>query len=119
MQIEYLTQMKNTPIIKGDENRGISEQEIEKLEQNFGIEFPKAYKEFLFLGGKYQNCIDDWDTDYLYLDWTQKNIKENMIGINLQLKPFFAFAEYNGDFFFFFLDEGEPPPPFMLFTMIK
>ncbi|SDI48635.1 SMI1 / KNR4 family (SUKH-1) [Chryseobacterium taeanense] len=110
MQIEYLTQMKNTPIIKGDQNRGISEQEIEKLEQKFNIQFPKAYKEFLFLGGKYQNCIDDWDTDYLYLDWKQENLHESMSNVNLVLSPIFVFAAYDTDqCLFFFLNEGENP----------
>lgn len=111
MQIEYLTKMKSTPIIKGHENRGNSEIEIEKLEEKLKIKFPKAYKEFLFLGGKYQNCIDDWNTDSQYLDWMQENIKESMDDVNLDLKPFFVCAEYGNDqCLFFFLDEGENPP---------
>jgi len=110
MEIQYLTKMKNTPIIKGEKNRGISELKIEKLEQEFNIKFPKAYKEFLFLGGEYQNCID-WDTDYEYLNLIQINLKKSMDRVNLQLKPHFIFAEYNRDqCIFFFLDEGEDPP---------
>lgn len=111
MNIQYLTKMKNTPVINGETNRGISEQKIEKLEQEFNIKFPKAYKEFLFLGGEYQNCIDDWNTDYQYLDWMQANLKESMDDIDLHLKPHFIFAEYNNNqCMFFFLDEGENPP---------
>ncbi|SDI48586.1 SMI1 / KNR4 family (SUKH-1) [Chryseobacterium taeanense] len=111
MQIEYLKKMKNTPIIKGNENKGNSETEIEKLEQKLNIKFPKAYKEFLFLGGKYQNCIDDWNTDSQYLDWMQENIKESMDEVNLDLKPFFAFANYERDqCLFFFLNGDENPP---------
>jgi hypothetical protein len=113
MQIEYLTKMKNTPKIGSWENRGISEQEIEKLEQKFGIEFPKAYKEFLFLGGEFQNAID-WDTITEYLDWTQENIKESMENINLHINPFFVFANYGNDqCLFFFFGEGENPPIYM------
>lgn len=110
MEIEYLTKMKNTPKIGRWENRGISEQEIEKLEQKFNIKFPKAYKEFLFLGGEFQNCVE-WDTNYRHLDWSQTNIKESMSEVNLQLKPFFAFADFEGsNCLFFFLDDGENPP---------
>ncbi|SDI48540.1 SMI1 / KNR4 family (SUKH-1) [Chryseobacterium taeanense] len=109
MQIEYLTKMKNTPKIGSWENRGISEQEIEKLEQKFNVTFPKAYKEFLFLGGEFQNAID-WDTITEYLDWTQENIKESMDEVNLDLKPFFAFANYGNDQCLFFFVEGENPP---------
>ncbi len=110
MEIQYLFKMKNTPKIGRLENRGISEQKIERLEQEFKIKFPKAYKEFLFLGGEFQNCID-WDTDYEYLDLVQVNIKESMQNVKLQLKSFFAFATYDNDqALFFFLDEGDNPP---------
>jgi len=110
MQIEYLTKMKNTPKIGKWENKGISEQEIEKLEQKFNIQFPKAYKEFLFLGGEFDNCID-WETSAEYLNWRQENIQESMNSVNLNLKPFFAFANYERDQFLFFFLNGEENPP--------
>ncbi|HAT3994317.1 TPA: SMI1/KNR4 family protein, partial [Elizabethkingia anophelis] len=50
MEIKYLKKMKDTPKIGQWVNRGISEQEIAKLEQEFNISFPQAYKEFLYLG---------------------------------------------------------------------
>lgn len=113
MEIQYLTKMKNNPKIGRWENRGISEQKIEKLEQDFKIKFPQAYKEFLFLGGEFQNCID-WNTNYQYLDWTQTNLKESMDDVNLHLKPHFIFGEYGNDqCLFFFLDEGDNPPIYM------
>ncbi len=113
MEIQYLTKMKNNPKIGRWENRGISEQKIEKLEQDFKIKFPQAYKEFLFLGGEFQNCID-WNTNYQYLDWTQTNLKESMDDVNLKLTPNFIFADYNRDqCLFFFLDEGDNPPVYI------
>lgn len=111
MEIEYLIKMKNTPKIGRWENRGISKQQIEKLEHELNVQFPKAYKEFLFLGGKDAVFMGDWTSDYQYLDWIQTNIKESMNRVELYLRPFFIFGEYGRDqALFFFLDEGEPPP---------
>lgn len=110
MEIKYLKKMKDTPKIGQWVNRGISEQEIAKLEQEFNISFPQAYKEFLYLGGDFQNCVE-WSTNYEYLDWRQDNIKDSMANVNLHLKPFFAFADFEGhNCLFFFLGDGENPP---------
>ncbi|HFK5574447.1 SMI1/KNR4 family protein [Elizabethkingia anophelis] len=110
MEIKYLKKMKDTPKIGQWVNRGISEQKIEKLEQEFNISFPQAYKEFLYLGGDFQNCVE-WSTNYEYLDWRQDNIKESMASVNLHLKPFFAFADFEGhNCLFFFLGDGDNPP---------
>ena len=46
MEIKYLKKMKDTPKIGQWVNRGISEQEIEKLEKEFNIKFPKLIKSF-------------------------------------------------------------------------
>ena len=111
MEIKYLTKMKNTPKIGRFENKGISELEIAKLESEFKIKFPQAYKEFLFLGGKREFILEGWSTEAQYLDWIQANIKESMDDVNLKLKPFFVFAEYNNNqCLFFFLNDGENPP---------
>ncbi|HAY3544981.1 TPA: SMI1/KNR4 family protein [Elizabethkingia anophelis] len=111
MEIKYLTKMKNTPKIGRFENKGISELEIAKLESEFKIKFPQAYKEFLFLGGKREFILEGWSTEAQYLDWIQANIKQSMDDVNLKLKPFFVFAEYNNNqCLFFFLNDGENPP---------
>ena len=111
MEIEYLTKMKNNPKVGKFEMEGVSEEKIEKLEKEFNIKLPKAYKEFLFLGGNYSGFGGDWISDYQCLDWVQANIKESMDSVNLQLKPHFIFGEYNNNqALFFFLDEGENPP---------
>jgi len=111
MEIQYLTKMKNNPKVGRWEIEGISEQEIIKIENEFKIKLPKAYKEFLYLGGKYTGFMQSWTTDAQYLDWSQTNIRESMDNINLHLRPFFAFADFEGiNCLFFFLDEGENPP---------
>ena len=46
MEIKYLKKMKDTPKIGQWVNRGISEQKIEKLEQEFNISFPRLIKSF-------------------------------------------------------------------------
>ncbi|UIR55061.1 SMI1/KNR4 family protein [Sphingobacterium sp. SRCM116780] len=103
--------MKNNPKVGRFENEGISEVEIDKLEQWFTIKFPQAYKEFLYLGGETEQIIDGWSSEAKYLNWRQQNIKESMESVNLKLRPYFAFADFNGsNCLFFFLDEGENPP---------
>ncbi|UIR57864.1 SMI1/KNR4 family protein [Sphingobacterium sp. SRCM116780] len=110
MEIQYLTKMKNNPKVGRFENEGISEVEIEKLEQWFTIKFPQAYKEFLYLGGKTEQIIDGWSSEAKYLNWRQQNIKESMESIDLKLRPYFAFADFNGsNCFFFFIGEGDNP----------
>lgn len=112
MEIKYLKKLESFYNNNSKISRiGVTEQEIIAFEQEFSIKFPKAYKEFLFLAGNRDNILDDWNRSFDYLDWIQENIKESMDEVNLNLKPFFAFAEYgNNQCLFFFLDEGENPP---------
>jgi len=112
MQIEYLTKMKNTPIIKGDENKGASEQEIFQLENKLSITLPKAYKEFLFLGGKYDNIINSFEIDFDNLSYMQELAEMRINAEKLNLKNIWCFAEYADadSFMFFFLNDGDNPP---------
>jgi hypothetical protein len=57
MNIEYLRLMKNTPRLYISDNRGVKEQDIINFEQKLNKNLPKAYKEFLFLGGDGANMI--------------------------------------------------------------
>ena len=112
MEIQYLKKLKNyydnNPKIS---KIGVPEQEIQTLEQELKIKLPTVYKEFLFLAGNRDNILDDWNGGFEYLDLIQINLKESMDNVNLHLKPFFVFAEYNNNqCMFFFLDEGETPP---------
>ncbi|THD32923.1 SMI1/KNR4 family protein [uncultured Flavobacterium sp.] len=114
MEIEYLIKMKNTPKIKYIANRGLSEEKIEQVESKMGIKFPKAFKEFLYLGGDYEEIINDWNRGFDNLELIQEEAEESFVRVGLGLTNFFAFAEYARDqFIFFFLDEGENPPVYM------
>jgi len=48
MEIMYLNKLKEKLGVPSDNIEGFTEDEIVELENNFGISFPKAYKEFLF-----------------------------------------------------------------------
>lgn len=53
MIIEYLKTLRDNPIINGYNIEGISETEIQQLEQlyNNGNTFPKVLRELLYLAG--------------------------------------------------------------------
>lgn len=73
---------------------------------------PKAYKEFLFLGGKYDNIINSFELSFDNLEYMQELAEARTNTENLTLKNLWCFAEY-GDadsFMFFFLNDGENPP---------
>ena len=50
MTIQYLTLMQEHPRLGGITNQGVSKEVIEAYEKKYNISFPKAYKEYLFLG---------------------------------------------------------------------
>jgi len=112
MEIKYLKKLENfyneNPKIS---KVGVSEQEINKLEQELNIKLPIVYKEFLFLAGNGDSLLDSWERGFNYLDLMQINLKESMNEVNLHLNPFFVFEEYgNNQCQFFFLNENENPP---------
>ena len=57
MNIEYLQLMDSTKRIFGEENEPVKENDITCLEQKLTKTFPKAYREFLFLGGDGANMM--------------------------------------------------------------
>jgi SMI1 / KNR4 family (SUKH-1) len=111
MEIIYLKKLEETYQNNSKLSRiGVAINEIEKLEKELNISLPKTYKEFLFLAGKRDNILGDWNRGFDDLDWIQDQAKESMENVNLSLKPYFAFAEYGRDqFLFFFLNEGDNP----------
>lgn len=112
MEIKYLKSLEN---YKGNATfykKGISIEEIEKLEQEFnnGDKFPIAYREYLFLAG---------DTNALYLDegnghkWMQETSKNNIEEYNLDIgRPFWVISQVDNcmQFSFIYLDELEDNP---------
>ncbi|MGJ1447408.1 hypothetical protein ACR79S_11170 [Sphingobacterium spiritivorum] len=111
MDIKYMEQVKDNPVLKGFRNEPMTITEISKLESKFnqGKEFPKAFREFLFLAGNF-NCyhFDDLGEG---LDQLQQYAKEDleMAGQKID-RPFFAFDVLDSMYSILLLDEKEEDP---------
>ena len=112
MTIEYLQKLRDTAQVVFS-NEGISELEIEQLEQlyNSGNLFPQVLKEMLFLAGKY--C--EW-LDFSFYD-SQQELQDNIRAELLTIfrvtvsRPFFVIETIpDGTFIFMYLNEGDNPP---------
>ncbi|KQS52686.1 hypothetical protein ASG38_16245 [Flavobacterium sp. Leaf359] len=116
MEIKYLKKLKENLKIGSEKSRGVSINEIEKVEKKFGIIFPTAYKEFLYLAGEYSGNLTILDTDDLETissDWHQEIMWEELQDTGTKIdRPFWLFAESNGCeiFYFFYLDEEKADP---------
>ncbi|HEX8574882.1 MAG TPA: SMI1/KNR4 family protein [Flavobacterium sp.] len=113
MNIEYMTEVQNNMKIerKPWPNKGLSISQIEDLEKKYnrGREFPKAFREFLYLAGENNNfAFDDLGEG---LDELQELAKEEleMAGQKVD-RPFFAFSVYNSCYYVIFLDETKEDP---------
>ena len=111
MDIKYLKQMLDNPKIGSLSSRGMSTSEIEAMEQTYNNSkaFPVAFREFLFLGGKYDNTgTNDAKFDYLQ-DGAKKSLADTG---NVIDRPFFAFKHLDdcSQFLFFYLDETDADP---------
>lgn len=51
MEIKFLKKLENNKTINWDTIKGVSESKIKKVENRFGIKFPLAFKEYLYLAG--------------------------------------------------------------------
>ena len=118
MEIKYLKKMQKTPVIDGEENEGVIESEIDKLEKQIGKVFPIAFKEFLFLGGNRANMLIDMDNGLFYQDksphWKemQENSKTEMAEMGIKPdKDFWVFASLDGgeQCHLFYFDDGDDP----------
>ena len=112
MTIQYLTKAnkwleKNKKLATGSK-----ESNIHSLEQEYNVSLPKAYKEFLFLGGDEFLPIRRINFE---LDWLKERIlpneKEWLAEYEIDLKrAYWVFGEGEGAITFFYLDEGDNPP---------
>lgn len=115
MDIKYLQALDKNRKIGVREIEGVSEEEIQKVEEKFNIKFPRAYREFLFLAGEYKGALPLYDTSNLKTlasDWHQELMYEVMEEFGTKIdRPFWLYAESNGceQFVFFYLDEGDDP----------
>lgn len=120
MEYKYMKKMAKTPTIGVTENAPISEEQIKSIEEQIGKTFPKAYREFLLLGGREANMIADMSPGLLSHDYQVKYWEQNQryaartmheAGFDLK-KDFWAFAilDTGEQFHFFYFDEGDDPP---------
>ena len=122
MNIEYLQLMKQTPRLKEWTNRGVKEEDIYAFEEKMDKKFPKAYREFLFLGGDGANMItadhgfyNPRDEDLFYMEriqlWVRNTLKE--VNVNIEGGEFWAICHLDGgesfDFFYFNDTDAEDP----------
>ncbi len=115
--MEYMKKMAKTPAIGNTYNEPCTEAQIQSMEQEIGKQFPKAYREFLQLGGNRANMIADMAAnsfigDEPYWKERQQHCREGMAeaGFSLQ-KDFWVFGYLDSDqFHFFYFDEGDDPP---------
>ncbi|MDR6516087.1 hypothetical protein [Chryseobacterium camelliae] len=110
MNIEYVTQIKENVKLRSFINRGFSIDKIEQIESkyNHGKEFPKAFREFLFLAGDFNNFgFDDIDG----IEALQEYAKEDMEMAEQTLnRPFFAFDVLDSMYSVILLDEINADP---------
>lgn len=110
MNIEYMNHIQENPILEGFKNRGFSLDKIKQIEQKFnhGKKFPKAFREFLFLAGDFNNIAFDDIDGILEL---QEYAKEDMeMAGQILNKPFFAFDVLDSMYSVIFLDETDDDP---------
>ena len=116
MEILHLEELKNISIEYPNEKTGMEENEILALEQKFNIQYPVAYKEYLFLMGKYSNIIIL--TSWLeYFEINQKRAQELLKQYNLShliQKGFWVIGDFDDAFWYFHFDEGDNPPVYRL-----
>lgn len=119
MEIQYLKTMEANSSFWNRKSRGFSLDKIEELEQklNNGIPFPKALREYLFLGGEFNSLGFDHEgigqdgSEWIALKkYYEKEMRKNNLSIN---RPYVVLDSYDGAIFsFIYLDEGDDPRPY-------
>ncbi|WP_452602931.1 SMI1/KNR4 family protein [Pontimicrobium sp. MEBiC06410] len=118
MDIQYLQLMKDTPKIFERINIGVKELEIQQFQNEQNVIFPKAYQEFLNIGGNRCN-LGITNTTLEYSLERQNEIKKTLEKANLKIEggDFWVISELDGgeqfDFFYFNDPDAEDPenPP--------
>lgn len=114
MDIEYLkTYFENRNNLKGSNAKGMTLAEIEtlELEMNKGKPFPKALREFLFIGGLSNKLGLNTPTNYRAThDYFDKEIRKRGVDIT---QPYFVLDNDNDGktYTIIYLNEGDNPQP--------
>ncbi|WP_298426872.1 SMI1/KNR4 family protein [uncultured Kordia sp.] len=96
--------------------RGLEIDKISGIQSKYSINYPKAYKEFLFVSGDFCRAIPqsfDFDYEEERQQQAQKLLKEFKLS-HLIKKPFWVIATDANTFYYFHLDEGDNPPVYRL-----
>lgn len=119
MNIEYVTQIKENVKLRSFINRGFSIDKIKQIESkyNYGKEFPKAFREFLFLAGDFNNFgFDDIDGIEALQEYAKEDME--MAGQTLN-RSFFAFDVLDSMYSVILLDEiNEDPKVYLLMPFL-
>lgn len=116
MTIEYLIKVQENPKVNNFTNRGFSEVKIQEIESKYnkGKEFPKAFREFLYLAGDFNNFgFDDIDGIIDLQELAREELE--MVGQKVE-KPFFAFDVHDSTYCVIFLDETKEDPKVYLIS---
>ena len=119
MTIEYLKsyeekkeKLKKAPV------RPCTLEEIQEIRDllNSGSPMPKAFEEFLFIGGKYTAL--PLDIEFRTIKGWSLYVKEEMPKRGIKMdRPIAVFHQHEGCCFeFIYLDEGDNPTPWMCST---
>ena len=116
METLYMQKLEATKDENPKTSIGVTEEEIIGLENDFEIQLPLAYKEYLFLAGKYSSMIKllSWME---YLPENQTRAKQLLKEYQLEKlikKDFWVVADFDDAIFYIHLDEGDNPPVYRL-----
>ena len=125
MDIQYLSFLKDYTDLLGH-TKGIDIMSIEKIEMNFRVKLPKAYKEFLFLFGEDSGNI--LGSYYMMFPALLENRNDALYALgfddrkSVEDKPeikdsFFFFGQWQGYIFYFFDCEEESDDPIVYILM--
>ncbi|WP_294276610.1 hypothetical protein [uncultured Chryseobacterium sp.] len=119
MNIEYVTQIKENVKLRSFINKGFSIDKIKQIESkyNHGKEFPKAFREFLFLAGDFNNFgFDDIDGIEALQEYAKEDME--MAGQTVN-RSFFAFDVLDSMYSVILLDEiNEEPKVYLLMPFL-
>jgi hypothetical protein len=114
MEITYLTQL-STFNERPFPNEGLSMEQIRDLQEKFnkGKRFPKAFEEYLFIAGEYNNVAYDSPDG---LEELQEEVKVALESYGQTIdRPYFAFHSVDWNFLAILLDETDEDPKVYVF----